>query len=67
MTQEHRLAHRGGEDPPGYAITAVPGGWTWTRRADGWTSPPHPTRADAVTAALADGHGGQPPGPGDTA
>lgn len=45
-------------DPQGYTLAAVPGGYAWTRRADGVTSEPHPTRAAAVAAARADRDGG---------
>ena len=44
----------GPADPRGYSITAVPGGFVWTRRADDATSPVHPTREEAVAAAEAD-------------
>ncbi len=45
---------RGPADPEGYSITAVPGGYAWTRRADERTCGPYPTREEAVRAALAD-------------
>ena len=45
---------KGPADPRGYSITAAPGGFVWTRRADDATSPVHPTREAAVAAAEAD-------------
>ena len=56
-------ARRGPPDPAGYSITAGPQGWVWTRRADDHTSDPHPTRVEAVRAALADRDSG--PGAGE--
>ena len=44
----------GPADPRGYCVTAVPGGFAWTRREDDATSPPHATREEAVAAAEAD-------------
>ena len=49
-----RVPGHGPADPQGYSVTAVAGGYAWTRRADGVTSAPHPTRAEAVAAARRD-------------
>jgi hypothetical protein len=55
----------GAADPRGYSITAVPGGFVWTRRADDHTSPPHRTRQEAVDAAEADHRARAPQGDAD--
>ena len=49
----HHPGH-GPADPRGYSITAVEGGFVWTRRADDHTSGLHRTREEAVASAEAD-------------
>jgi hypothetical protein len=44
----------GPADPDGYLVEQVPGGYRWTRRADGRTAGPFPTREEAVASAEAD-------------
>jgi hypothetical protein len=44
----------GPSDPEGYLIEQSPEGYRWTRRADGRTAGPFPSREDAVVAAEAD-------------
>ncbi len=44
----------GPADPDGYLVEQVPGGYGWTRRADGRTAGPFPTRDEAVASAASD-------------
>ncbi len=57
---EQQVPGHGPPDPGGYCITEVAGGYRWTRRTDGRSGGPHPTRAAAVAAALEDREGRGP-------
>jgi hypothetical protein len=47
----------GPADPDGYLIEQTPDGYRWTRRADGRTAGPFPSRVEAVNSAEADSIG----------
>ena len=54
MTDPWERPGHGPSDPEGYLIEQVPDGYRWTRRADGRTGGPFPSREGAVAAAEAD-------------
>ena len=54
MTDPFELPGHCPADPDGYLIEELPEGYRWTRRADGRTAGPFPSRDDAVVSAEAD-------------
>ena len=54
MTDPFRLPGHGPADPEGYLVEEVSDGYRWTRRADGCTAGPFPSREDAVGSAAVD-------------
>ena len=57
MTDPWECPGHGPSDPEGYLIVQTPGGYRWTRRADGRTAGPFASRHDAVADAAADAAG----------
>ncbi len=57
MNDAYECPGHGPADPDGYLIEQTPDGYRWTRRADGRTAGPFPSRVEAVNSAEADSIG----------
>ncbi|WP_448639270.1 hypothetical protein [Geodermatophilus sp. URMC 63] len=54
MSDPRERPGHGPADPVGYLVEETPDGYRWTRRADGRTAGPFPSRDEAVASAEAD-------------